>query len=99
MLWLLWVQERMVWHQSVGLPEVHHKGHGGFEAWGWSGSGTALGLLNLRFDFYSFSLVTCGLEYVEITLFTTNQLNSHSCTILLQPMCKTTYKLIKKESL
>ena len=23
---------------SVDLPEVHHKGHGGFEAQGWHGS-------------------------------------------------------------
>jgi hypothetical protein len=24
--------------QSVSLPDVHHKGHGGFEAQGWHGS-------------------------------------------------------------
>jgi hypothetical protein len=23
-----WVQERKVWWQSVGLPDVHHKGRG-----------------------------------------------------------------------
>ena len=34
MWWLIWVQERKVWQQSVGLPDVHHKGHGGLEAWG-----------------------------------------------------------------
>ena len=32
-----WVQERKVLWQSVGLPDVHHKGHGGFEAWCWCG--------------------------------------------------------------
>jgi hypothetical protein len=29
------IPERTVQQQSVGLPRVHHKGHGGFEAWGW----------------------------------------------------------------
>ena len=24
--------------QSVGLPDVYHKGRGRFEAWGWHGS-------------------------------------------------------------
>ena len=32
MWWLIWVQERKVQWQSMGLPDVHHKGHGGFEA-------------------------------------------------------------------
>ena len=36
MWWLILVQERKV--QSKGLPEVHHKGRGSFEAWGWRGS-------------------------------------------------------------
>ena len=32
-----WVPERKVQWQSVGLPDVHHKGHGGFETWCWRG--------------------------------------------------------------
>lgn len=32
-----WVQERKVWRQSLGLLNVYHKGHGRFEAQGWSG--------------------------------------------------------------
>ena len=34
--WFNWVLERKVQEQSVGLPDVHHKDHGGFEAWGSS---------------------------------------------------------------
>jgi hypothetical protein len=30
--------ERKVRWQSVGLPDVHHKGHGGFDAQGWHGN-------------------------------------------------------------
>ena len=26
-----WVQEKKVWWQSMGLPDVHHKGHGGLK--------------------------------------------------------------------
>ena len=29
----MWVQERKVQQQSVGLPEVHHKGHGVLKHW------------------------------------------------------------------
>jgi hypothetical protein len=29
---LVWVQERKVRQQSMGLPDVHHKGRGRFEA-------------------------------------------------------------------
>lgn len=38
MPWFAWVPERKVQRQSVSLPEVHHKGCGGFEAWDWCGS-------------------------------------------------------------
>ena len=33
-----WVQERKVWQPSMDLPEVLHKGCGGFEARGWHGT-------------------------------------------------------------
>jgi hypothetical protein len=40
---LTWVQERKVQWQSMDLPDVHHKGHGEFEAWGWHDSDQSVG--------------------------------------------------------
>jgi hypothetical protein len=40
---VIWVQERKMPWQSVGLPDVHHKGRGGFEAWGWHDSDPPVG--------------------------------------------------------
>jgi hypothetical protein len=45
MLLLIWVQERKVWWQSMGHPHVHHKEHGGFEAWGRLGKDLPVGTL------------------------------------------------------
>jgi hypothetical protein len=39
-----WVQERKVQQQSMSLPDVHHKGRGGFEAWGWHGNNPPVGI-------------------------------------------------------
>jgi hypothetical protein len=44
MCWLILVQERKVQRQCMGLPEVHHKGRGGFEEWGWYGSHQPVGI-------------------------------------------------------
>jgi hypothetical protein len=49
MLWLIWVQERKVWQPSMGLPDVHHKGLGGFETWGWHGGDPTSGNLESWF--------------------------------------------------
>jgi hypothetical protein len=40
---LVWVLERKMWRQSMSLPEVLHKGCGGFEAQGWCGSNLPVG--------------------------------------------------------
>jgi hypothetical protein len=40
---IVWVQERKILQQSVDLPEVHHKGLGGFEALGWCGNDLPVG--------------------------------------------------------
>ena len=39
-----WVQERKVQWLSVGLPDVHNKGLGGFETWGWHGNDLPVGI-------------------------------------------------------
>jgi hypothetical protein len=41
---LVQVQERKVQWQSVWLPEVHHKGHGGFDAQDWHGNDPPVGI-------------------------------------------------------
>ena len=51
--WLDWVPEKKVWRQSMGLPDVHHKGCGGFEAWGWHGSDLPWEFIELSGEIWS----------------------------------------------
>jgi hypothetical protein len=66
-----WVPERKVRGHSAGLPDVHHKGRGGFEAWGWRGNNPPVGGElggdgSERTQDENTPLVPCGLQVPNI---------------------------------
>jgi hypothetical protein len=66
------VQESKIWWQSIGLPEVHHKGRGGLEHWvgmvaicQWEPSELGGKILDLFFDVFV-CLFVCLFLFVSL---------------------------------